>query len=339
MFAINKRAALAALLDTLGLNHLKRVLDVRSRGLILNYHRIGDPNETVLDRDIISATPENFRRQMAFLRDNFDVVSLDRLLDHEFECAHPGTAIAITFDDGYADNARTATPVLADYELRATFFVTTGFLDTQRLAWWDELAFYVRHATVDELTPFGFEESFSVRGEDRKHAIRRVIECYKKLPGSRADLFLSAVADAAQCEQSPEAVVGNMWMTWDDARAIEAAGMTIGAHTVTHPVLANLSIAQQRFEVFESRDRIATELGHRPRFFSYPVGQPDSFTGETEQIIAEAGFDAAFSFYGGAVDVGSCSRFNVPRIAIERYHSGALFRARTTWPTTVFANC
>lgn len=90
------------------------------------------------------------------------------------------------------------------------------------------------------------------------------------------------------------------WMTWEMARESAAAGVRVGAHTVNHPVLARLPIADQTEEIARSAVRITAELGCRPRLFAYPVGGPDTFTAETKRAVATLGFDFAFSFFGGA---------------------------------------
>lgn len=327
-------------MDASGILEVKRLFDRRQRVVVLNYHRIGDPNATMFDRDIMSATPEAFERHLDFLMANFNVVSLSEAVELLHSTASLGhTAVTITFDDGYADNAAIAAPLLADRKLPATFFLATDFLDNRQLAWWDEIAWIIRHANVDVIDLPEYDLYLPLVGDERPHSIRRAIEGYKQQSAENAARLTDALAVAGECGRCPAVEQDAIWMTWDQARDLVKQGMTLGGHTMSHPVLARMSLDDQRAEIFGCRDRITDETGQQPRFFSYPVGQQDSFSEDTKQIVADAGFEHSFSFYGGVWWPGHDDQFDIPRMAVERMHVGSLFRARATWPTTLFANC
>ena len=115
--------------------------------LVLNYHRIGSPNGSLFDHDLWSATQDDFDEQVRLLAANFDVIGLDDLrpaLDDLCAGARRSWQsrrfVMITFDDGYRDNFELAFPVLESHGVPGVFFITSGFLDSGRLAWWDEIA-------------------------------------------------------------------------------------------------------------------------------------------------------------------------------------------------------
>src|ERR1700755_1848024 len=139
--ARGRRAIAAAALERSGLGALLRLAPAWRGLVVLNYHRIGTPGDTSLDRAMWNATVEDFDAQVGFLARNFDVVG-----PGEAGPAADGRRVLITFDDGYRDNHAAAMPILRAHGATATFFLTTGFLDAPRLAWWDEVAWMVRGA-------------------------------------------------------------------------------------------------------------------------------------------------------------------------------------------------
>jgi peptidoglycan/xylan/chitin deacetylase (PgdA/CDA1 family) len=121
-------------------------------------------------------------------------------------------------------------------------------------------------------------------------------------------------------------------MTWDMIREMSAGGMDFGAHTVTHPILANLTAEEQGMEVCESRLRIEKQLDRPITSLSYPVGKRESFKDETRAALSKHGFDWAFSYYGGHSSGADIDRFDIPRVAIESDVSMADFRSCCALP-------
>lgn len=299
--------------------------------MCLNYHRIGDGSRGVFDRGVWSASAEDFDRHVAFLKSHFDVVTPDDLPD---VCVRPRDRfVLITFDDGYRDNYAAAFPILKRHGVAATFFVTTGFLDTRRLAWWDEIAWMVRTSArpgIDADTwlpgPVVFDEP------DREHAVETLLRLYKSLPSDTTEAYLEFLAEATGAGRCGSGPASEMWMTWDMLREMRAAGMVIGGHTVSHPVLANLAPERQCEEIAGCATRLIEEIGEPLRYFSYPVGQQTSFTGETRACVRQAGVRYAFSYYGGFRQFHDWDDMDVRRMAIERFMSQDWFRAIVTLP-------
>jgi peptidoglycan/xylan/chitin deacetylase (PgdA/CDA1 family) len=119
-------------------------------------------------------------------------------------------------------------------------------------------------------------------------------------------------------------------------REMRAAGMAVGGHTVTHPVLARLTAERQREEIQGCADRLQQELGEPMSWFAYPVGSPDTFTATTQAILAELGVRLAFSFYGGYARYAHWNPFDVPRLHVSPSHGPELLRA-VAWLPRQFA--
>jgi peptidoglycan/xylan/chitin deacetylase (PgdA/CDA1 family) len=314
---------------------LARLVDL-ARGwkglLVLNYHRVGRPGESLFDNDIWSATAEDFDQQVRFVKKNFDVIGLgdlDDLLVHR----RRHRAIMLTFDDGYLDNYELAYPVLRAHNATAVFFVTTGFLDHRNLAWWDEIAWMVKsssHAAMESSPWLG--DSLSLSPENQGAVIGRLLRTYKALPAGQTASFLDFIADKTGSGRCPASVAEGIWMTWDQIREMSAGGMGIGSHTVTHPILSRVGDEQLRHELRESKARLEAELAIPIESISYPVGQPDSFNAACWQVAEELGYRWAFSYYGGFVpELGN--RFDIKRTAIELDCSLPTFRSMTRVPT------
>ena len=330
--SLTKRELLAQVLDNEGLRQVVSSV-YRWRGLlVLNYHRIGDPGNSSWDRDLWSASEQDFSHQVEYLARDFDLVGVSDLEEALRENA--ARCVMITFDDGYRDNYEAAFPILRAHGVPATFFLTTGFLDRRRIAWWDEIAWMVRKSPRQAIKANSWTtQAVEYDEPDRCLAIRRLLDTYKELPGTQTSAYLDFLAEATGSGRCPPAMAEGLWMTWDMVREMRAAGMHFGAHTVNHPILSSLTGEKQDWEILESRLRIEFELGEPVSTFSYPDGSRTAFDSETRLCLARQGFDWAFSHHGGYCSPDSFDRFNIPRIPIESDVSHAVFRSCTAFPT------
>jgi peptidoglycan/xylan/chitin deacetylase (PgdA/CDA1 family) len=272
--------------------------------LVLNHHRVGDRECEPWDRAMWSASAEELDRELSTLARGTDVIGPEAL--EQAMHAGPGRRVLITFDDGYRDNYELALPLLRAHGLTATFFLASGFLDHPHAAWWDEIAWMVRHAGMPHREA-AHEEA----------AIAKQILRYKALPEGEGAGFLEELARELGSGRCGAGEAGAQWMTWAMARDLRAAGMSIGGHTVTHPVLAGLSRERQREEIAGCAHRLREELNEPMRWFAYPVGARETFTATTTELLRECGVELAFSYYGGFADPVSWSPLDVPRVHVD----------------------
>ena len=276
----------------------------RWRGvLVLNHHRIGDRQHTSWDPAVFSASANELDRELCTLARLTDVIGPEEL-EHALH-GGPGRRVLITFDDGYRDNYELALPLLRRHGLTATFFLTSGFLDERRVAWWDEVAWIVRRGE----RPRG--------GGDTEAAIATLIARYKTLPAGEGERFLDGLACQLGSRRCPPEAAQALWMTWEMARELRAAGMSIGGHTVTHPVLAGMSRQRQHEEIVGCAQRLREELGEPMRWFAYPVGACDTFTTTTGELLRECGVQLAFSYRGGFAGPTRWDPLDVPRVHVD----------------------
>ena len=298
--------------------------------LVLGYHRMHREGEgTEFDPGALSATPAALADQLEFISRYFEVVSPAEIAEQPESSRR---RVVITFDDGYRDNYDLALPVLRAHGVPATFFLATRRLDAPSVPWWDELAWMVKQSARHELEPGEWLDG-SIRLEgDRRGAIRRLADAFKTLPSERTDAFLEFCGEAAGTGRCDPERGRELWMTWEMAAELSDAGMTIGGHSASHPVLGRSNPDVQRREIEECAARLDEELGIPMRHFAYPVGLPTSFDDVTRRILEEVGVELAFSLYGGYVPAGRFDPYDVPRTSVSTGEGAPSFRARLALP-------
>lgn len=306
---------------------LRALEAVRTRPalLVINHHRIGDPDATSFDRGVFSATEAQFDRQIRYLRRHFPIVWGEELQEL-VSGARPltRTHVAITFDDGYLDNYRLAFPILRSHGVSAAFFLISDYVGTAAVPWWDEIAFLIRQTAQPQLELTGLGSITVPNGPDREDLIRLVLRQYKRSDAASAATLLEDLRHTAQC---PLPAPRRRFLDWSEAREMAHAGMVIGSHTQSHRILARLSPEQQQHELQQSKLQIEHQIGLPVRSLSYPVGIHGTFDETTERLARDAGYTLCFSFYGGLNLPGNLSPGNVHRGSVAPEH--LLFRTET----------
>lgn len=326
-----KREWAARTFGASGLRSLASRLSPWSGIVGLNYHRIGVPASSPFDHGLWSADAETFDHQVAWLKSGYDVIC-PRDLPSALQ-SRKGRYVLLTFDDGYRDNYTQAFPVLSRHGIPATFFITTGFLDNPRLAWWDEMAWMIRTCRRDQidLRPW-IGEPIQFVDPTRERGVRTVLAAYKSLPGNQTWEFLDALAAAAGTGRFPSKDACDVWMTWEMIREMHNAGMEIGGHTVNHPILSRLPAKEQLREIRDSVHRLRTELGGPVHSFSYPNGDRGSFNDDTRASLRSVGIESAFSYYGGYRTFDQWDPLDIRRYSVESNMSLSLFKGMVAIP-------
>jgi peptidoglycan/xylan/chitin deacetylase (PgdA/CDA1 family) len=221
----------------------------------------------------------------------------------------PARAAAITFDDGYADNCTLAMPILRQAGLSATFFIATGYLDGGRM-WNDSVIEVVRNANGPKLDLSDFSLGDYAIGTvaERQKCLSQLLGALKYMEPARREKLASDMAVAAKV-QAPH----DLMLTSDQVRSMANAGMTIGAHTVSHPILARVAEPVARTEMIQSKRQLEAITGREVDLFAYPNGRPQSDYDMTHVRLArDVGFSAAVSTSWGTATKDS-DMFQIPR--------------------------
>jgi peptidoglycan/xylan/chitin deacetylase (PgdA/CDA1 family) len=236
--------------------------------VIIRHHRVYGPAERPLYR--LGVGEDVLRAQLALLaRRGLAPVTVSQGLAR-LASGESRRTVAMSFDDGYADNLRCALPLLAEAGARATFFLTAGLIDERCAPWWDELAYLLTATRVAHIEHEGSTHKLTDQA-GRMRALRALLPAFRVSPATQRTLLAGlagrlGVPDPAPCELA----------TWEECAALRPAGMEVGAHTLTHPFLSTLSAGDQAAEIGGSFELIAHRLGERPRGLAYPGGDHDA---------------------------------------------------------------
>jgi peptidoglycan/xylan/chitin deacetylase (PgdA/CDA1 family) len=269
---------------------------IHGGALILGYHRISS-STGALDEDCVS--PENFAEQLDVLRKNMHPIRLSKLVQHLKDGYLPDKSIAITFDDGYADNLYTAKPLLEKYEIPATAFICTGYMGKE--FWWDELDRLVTGSQTDL-------HRLQLQVGGKQFEWHKAMESpAERQPTSRGEfcralyqfLLLLDAADQNQAmgvirswsEVSSPGISAPRAMSEEELlRLVDGGLIELGAHTRHHPLLPQLSFERQKEEIQSSKKDLEALLSKKIVGFSYPNGRA---TVESKGFVREMGFSYA----------------------------------------------
>ncbi|MEM1439253.1 MAG: polysaccharide deacetylase family protein [Pseudomonadota bacterium] len=275
---------------------------------VLIYHRVHRGHDAFTRDDVDAAT---FDWHLELLGRYFHVMPLDVAVEALFAGERlPRGAAAITFDDGYRDNHDVALPILRRHGLPATFFIATGFLNGG-VMWNDVITESLRHTECEvlDLGWLGLDTLATGGPETRNHVARQIILRVKHEDPETRLKYVMQLADVARVAPRDD-----LMMRSEHVRALADAGMGIGAHTMTHPILCKTATDIARFEIDESRAALERIIGRSVKGFAYPNGRPDyDYTQRDIELVKALGFDYAMSTRWDVADRQS-DRFALPRV-------------------------
>lgn len=292
-------------------------------GVILTLHHV----RPVVGRDfapnaLLEITPDFLDAALGLIRaENYDLVSLDEALERLGKPKNGRFFVALTFDDGYRDNVEHAWPVLAKHGAPWTMFVTPGFADRTARLWWLELEQALRALPAIELKLF--DGPFAMRSATAAEKTTAFDKLYWRLRKGPEATLLSVISKlAGRAGVDAASLVERECLPWETLRALAGApGVTIGAHTLTHPMLAKHETGFARGEIVDSKARLEAELGIPVRHFAYPVGDPTSAGPREFALARDAGFASAVTTRPGHLwPELADSPHALPRVSLNGLH-------------------
>lgn len=276
------KAAAATALEGSGARRLLASVRRRNVGGVrvqfVAWHRIVPDFEGMRRRVIpgLLTSTGTFERQLRWLKDRYQLATISEALEVLSGKRRSDRDLCVlTFDDGYADFLEHAVPILRRYDAPAIVYVPTGFVDTGVPLLHDRLYRVLRMATQRNLAvrEIGGGPLVATALED---ALRGdVIWALERLLETRQRELCLQVAEALESalEVAPaEVLVDSPILSWDELRAVRAAGFGIGAHTVDHACLPNESQQEVDRQLARSREAFQQELGAEVVDFAYPNG-------------------------------------------------------------------
>jgi peptidoglycan/xylan/chitin deacetylase (PgdA/CDA1 family) len=272
-----------------------------NRLTVLAYHRVIDPHTHNFDtfKPNVSATPAAFAAQLDFIRHKFNVVSINEVVAWlQDQHPLPSNPALITFDDGYRDNLDYALPVLQARGLPAVIFLATDYMGSASPFFWDLIAYCFHHTSKDEVDlPLAGQQQWR-DPSSRMVVMSHWLDSLKELPDAEKWAAVEKLPQALDVSVPADAFA-RMHLTWDQVRQMVVAGVDMGAHTRSHPILTRITPEQARDEVAGSKARIETEINQPVTAFAYPNGQPSDYNPALQTMLQQVGIKAAFTLVPG----------------------------------------
>lgn len=266
---------------------------LRPKSFLLMYHRVADLE---IDPWDLAVSADNFEEQLIALKESYDVISLEELMDAKKKKKIKERSIAITFDDGYKDNFTTAFPILVKHQLPATFFISSAYIENQNEFWWDKLIRLFFHDAnlprklelrcINKCWDIGFDNpDGNARHEFFMNVWGTLVQAHPVL----RERALTEIEEWSN--PNTEAGVEHLPMTREEL--IDMAKhplISIEAHTDNHAALGYLDRDNQRKEIHDGKIWLEKLLNKPVTGFSYPNG---SYNADTVALMAEIGFKYA----------------------------------------------
>jgi peptidoglycan/xylan/chitin deacetylase (PgdA/CDA1 family) len=293
-----KKSLIRTGLETLYFSGAHRVMQrfFGGAGAILTLHHVRPPRRGAFQPNrMLEVTPVFFERLVTYLRKvGIDIVSLDelhrRLTDGDFS----RRVVCITFDDGYRDTRTWAYPILKKHGVPFAIYVPTSFPDRVGELWWLVLEAAIAKTNRIALLVDGKGRRFDCATiADKRHLFCEMYKWLRSLP-SDEDIRYVVRDLAARYDVDMAAINDDLCMTWAEIGELAADPLvTIGAHTVNHPILAKASDEVVRSELKMGRAVVEAAIGIRPQHLAYPFGDRTAVGTREFQIAAELGFKTA----------------------------------------------
>lgn len=263
------------------------------------YHNFCRAGDSESDHVSLAAA----RVQLAYLRRHFHVVPLSRLVD-QIKSGLPfeKPTVALTIDDGRRNSYEVFFPLLKEFQMPATLFIVSSFIQREDWIWTDKVLWLSEHTTAPEELHSGRIEHF--------------FRILNRLRPERRDACIESMAEfmSVSIPKNPPAKYAPC--SWSELREMADSGLVeIGSHTVTHPILATLTDEEAWWELMTSRSQIQEGIGRAVECFCFPNGKPEDYRPGQIRQVRQAGYTCAvvtnFGMTGSEADP-----YELPRIGI-----------------------
>jgi peptidoglycan/xylan/chitin deacetylase (PgdA/CDA1 family) len=291
----------AGLLRVSGMLSLARKWVKRHGAIVLTFHRVLTDSELQQTASLggMIVRDRTFAAFLSYACQHCEFINLGQEPDWK---PSGKLNLAVTFDDGWSDNAESVYPIARQFHVPFVIFIVpekTGIT----LPFWPE-----RTAAALDRIP-------SVNGSRHAASIGKAIEELKALPTVERESRISQMLGSGGPLESSATV--DRTMTWEQIAELHAGGVTFGSHTSTHEILTVIPAAQAEQEIVSSREAIQEKLGGSCHLFSYPNG---NYSEGVRDLVAQAGYKLAFLDQEPGVWTRDCDPLLIPRVNVCEYH-------------------
>jgi peptidoglycan/xylan/chitin deacetylase (PgdA/CDA1 family) len=291
---------------------------------VLTYHRVGFASMRPRPSPgLLSASPDEFHRQMSYLAENCNVISMEQLIDvRENRRMLPARSVLITFDDAYCDFKEFAWPVLSRLNLPVTLFVPTSFPGSRGMIfWWDKLYQALMETSHQGKLDSPAGEILLNTDIQRLKSFKSLRDFLKNIPHYEAMDLVDEVCAQLNGKPHSEPLV----LDWDELRELAHRGVVLGAHTQTHPLLNRIPPEWAKKEIHASLIDLRREIGSVLPIFAFPSG---GFDDRVINILKYEGIEVAFTTIRGINHLPSVDWLQLRRINVGRNTSLGILRAQ-----------
>ncbi|HMN42968.1 MAG TPA: polysaccharide deacetylase family protein [Povalibacter sp.] len=272
----------------------------RNRPRIVMYHRFG------VEPHVRKVSAAAFEVQLQLIRQHYHSLSYEELLQRLADgSGFPANSVVLTIDDAYEDVYTIAMPLLLRWKVPAIVYAPSAYVDRETWLWPDAVR-YMLFTTVKRelrLELAGVEHAWTWDRDDQVEGIWNVVaDVVKTFEREDCLVALEQMSSQLAVPLPTEPVAEYRAMTWEQLRAWQAAGLSVGSHTRVHPNLSRESRDTQAQELFGSKQRIEEMLQKPCDHFCYPFGGIEDFTKETVELVAKAGYRSAVTTVLGMAD-------------------------------------
>ena len=313
--------------------YLRLINKCSNKLTVLAYHRVMDVNcDYPFDIELISASCSQFDEQMKFISEYFNPITIEQLIEYYKNSTEiPENSILITFDDGFEDNYKNAFPILEKHKVPATIFLSTDYVSSGNVIWFDQLSYFILNRE-EEVVRSILKEKFNIEWTNRRDVLEIVMDHVKRIPNSDRLILLDGIYNEYGSEYDGNDKELSSILSWEQIKEMDKSCISFGSHTLSHPVLSQLTYTELQKELIASKKIIENNLSHPIESIAYPVGTKFAFNDMVIDSVKEAGYSVGFSYLHGLNKWPLQRQHTINRLHIERYTSIAMFKYMLIFP-------
>jgi peptidoglycan/xylan/chitin deacetylase (PgdA/CDA1 family) len=285
---------------------------------ILMYHRIHCSSYLSFNPSkILEVSPDLFEKQIQFFSNNYDCISMDDLICSINSNRLNKPAIVITFDDGYSDNLKYALPVLEKYNVPATIYITTLFIENRLCPWWFEIEQIINDLDELSIECNGINVDYQLYNQKEKtKSFFEINQFIRQLSETDRKDMMERIKDKYNIELKPNSLM----LSWQELSVLSKSPLvTIGAHTQSHANLSKCKINELENEIIGSKQILEKKIDKPVRHFAYPYGDKCNCNNREFAFAKKSGFISGVTTIPGLVDIKNIDVMCLPRIPITSY--------------------
>ena len=285
----------------------------KGKGAILVYHRVVKDEEIEEDLELgLTVSCSNFEKHIKEIKSKYKICSMDEFVTNLKKKTNE-FMVAITFDDGYKDNLYQALPILTKYEVPASIYVTTRFLNQEVDIWWYELGEVIQNRTEINFQYKEKKFNFLLDNKKRKFlAYQDLMKLFKSLKIDEQNELIETITNTKKRKN-----YSHICLNSEEILMLEKNPLiTIGSHGHNHQNLKILSDDEVKYEITKSSEVLENLIKRKVKHFAYPFGGKDQVSTREYNIIEDMNFDSAV--IGSVHPIKNCNFFSLPRIYVGK---------------------